>query len=264
MALIDDITLGRFIPGDSPLHRLDPRLKLIGLPLLVIAAFALPTAGQRLALGLLAGALILLAGGHWRFFARGLWILRWLFLFTLLLHLLLSPGRTLLGSTWLSLDGLLRGVQVCEQLALAVLFSSLLTLSTSPVQFAAAVAALLQPLARLGLPAREIATLLLLVLHFIPVLREEALAELAAARDAGAGAPRAGLLARGRAVGRMLAPLLLRLVDRADRLAHAAARGEEVVAEPEPLPPFWRLRPPDAAALLVFCVLLVLLFWGLR
>ena len=108
MALIDDITLGRFVPGDSILHRLDPRLKLGGLPVLVIAAFAAHTAGQRLALFLLAGTLILLAGGHWRFFLRGLWALRWLFLCTVLLHLLFSPGRTLFGSVWLSLDGLLR------------------------------------------------------------------------------------------------------------------------------------------------------------
>jgi len=270
MALIDDITLGRFVPGDSLLHRLDPRIKLFGLPLLVIAAFAAPAAGQRLALALLAAGLILLGGGHWRFFGRGLWLLRWLFLFTLLLHLLLSPGRTLLGSAWLSLDGLLRGLQVCEQLALAVLFSSLLTLTTSPPQLAAAVAAVLRPLGRLGFPARESAMLLLLVLHFIPLLREEALAELGAGGAAAADARRPGLLARGRvlargrAVGRMLAPLLLRLVERADRLAHAAASGEEVIAEPPPLPPLRRAGPLDAAALFLFPLLLTLLFTVLR
>lgn len=264
MALIDDITLGRFIPGNSLLHRLDPRLKLAGLPILVIAAFAAQTAGQRLALALLAAALILLAGGHWRFFLRGLWVLRWLFLCTVLLHLLFSPGRTLFGSLWLSLDGLLRGLQVCEQLALAVLFSSLLTLSTSPPELAAAVSCLLRPFARFGLPDRELSLLLLLALHFIPILREEALAQLAANRVMGENPARGRLLERGQAVGRMVAPLLLRLVDRADRLALAVAAGEPVVEALPSLPPFPRPRGADVLFLLTVVLCLLVIFGILR
>jgi energy-coupling factor transport system permease protein len=263
MALIDDITLGRYVPGDSILHRLDPRLKLAGLPILVIAAFVAHAAGQRLALVLLAATLILLAGGHWRFFLRGLWALRWLFLCTVLLHLLFSPGRTLFGSVWLSLDGLLRGLQVCEQLALAVLFSSLLTLSTSPPELAAAVSSLLQPFARFGLPVRELSLLLLLALHFIPILREEALAQLAANRVMGGGAG-SRLLERGQAVGRMVAPLLLRLVERADRLALAVAAGQPVVEELPPLPPFRCLRALDAFFLLSLGLCLLVIFGMLR
>lgn len=264
MALIDDITLGRFVPGDSFLHRLDPRLKLTGLPLLVIAAFAAHSLPRLAALALLAGGLILLAGGHWRFFGRGLWILRWLFLFTVLLHLFLSPGRTLLGSVWLSLDGLLRGLLICGQLVLAVLFSSLLTLSTSPAQLAAAVTAILRPWGRFGVPVKEVTLLLLLVLHFIPILREEALAQLAASRSRGDDPARGRLLERGRAAGRMVAPLLLRLVDRADRLALAVAAGEKVVEEPPPLHPFWRLNPADAVALSAGVLCLLLIFGVLR
>jgi energy-coupling factor transport system permease protein len=264
MALIDDITLGRFVPGDSLLHRLDPRLKLAGLPILVIAAFAAHTAGQRLALVLLAATLILLAGGHWRFFLRGVWALRWLFLCTVLLHLLFSPGRTLFGSVWLSHDGLLRGLQVCEQLALAVLFSSLLTLSTSPPELAAALSSLLLPFARFGLPARELSLLLLLVLHFIPILREEALAQLALSRSAGTNPARGRLLERGQAVGKMVAPLLLRLVDRADRLARAVAAGRPVVEELPPLPPYRWLRGIDLYFLLSLGLCLALIFGMLQ
>lgn len=259
MALIDDMTMGRYVGGDSFLHRLDPRLKLTAFPLLVIAAFAAHTVGQRLALALLAGALIILAGGHWRFFLRGLWALRWLFLCTVLLHLFFSPGRTLFGSLWLSHDGLLRGLQVCEQLALAILFSSLLTLSTSPEELAAAVSALLMPLARFGLPARELSLLLLLVLHFIPVLREEGLAQLAAGRESGSYSDHGRLLDRGRAVGKMVAPLILRLVDRADRLALAVAAGKPVVEPLSPLPSYRQLRGGNLYFLLtlVFCLVVI-------
>lgn len=264
MALIDDMTLGRFVQGDSFLHRLDPRLKLTLLPLLVIAAFVAHTQGQRLALGLLAVALILLAGGHWRFFLRGLWALRWLFLCTVLLHLLFSPGRTLFGSLWLSHDGLLRGLQVCEQLALAILFSSLLTLSTSPAELAAAVSALLLPLERFGLPAKELSQLLLLVLHFVPILREEGLAQLAASRATESFSSRGRLLERGRAVGKMVAPLILRLVDRADRLALAMAAGNPVVEEAPSLPPCRCLRGNNWYFLFGLVLCLLTIFGALR
>jgi len=260
MALIDDITLGRFVPGNSFLHRLDPRLKLAGLPLLVIAAFVAHSGSQRLFLVLLAATLILLAGGHWRFFLRGLWALRWLFLCTVLLHLLFSPGRTLFGNVWLSHDGLLRGLQVCEQLALAILFSSLLTLSTSPPELAAAVSALLLPMTRFGVPVKELSLLLLLALHFIPILREEGLAQLAASKTMGENPARGRLLERGQAVGRMVAPLILRLVDRADRLALAVAAGEPVVEELPPLPPCRRLRGGNIVFLLALGFSLVVIF----
>lgn len=264
MALIDDLTLGRFVQGDSFLHRLDPRLKLAVLPLLVIAAFAARTVEQRVALSLLSVTLILLAGGHWRFFLRGLWTLRWLFLCTVLLHLFFSPGRTLFGSLWLSLDGLLRGLQVCEQLALAILFSSLLTLSTSPAELAAAVSALLLPLGRFGIPTRQLSLLLLLVLHFIPILREEGLAQLAASRASGTNPVRGRLLERGQAVGRMVAPLILRLIDRADRLAMAVAAGEPVVEELPPLPPFRHLRGSNLYFPFVLFLGLAVIFGVLR
>lgn len=261
MALIDDITLGRFLPGNSFLHRLDPRLKLAVLPLLVIAAFAAPMPEQRLALGLLAGVLIVLAGGPWRFFLRGLWSLRWLFLCTLLLHLFFSPGRTLFGSPWLSLDGLLRGLQVCEQLALAILFSSLLTVSTAPAELAAALCALLQPLARFGMPVKELGLLLLLVLHFIPVLREEALAQWAHSRAEGNPAAGGRLLERAQVAGRMVAPLILRLVDRADRLARTVAAGEPGVETLPPLPPCRRL-PGSQLFFLIGILVCLLVIWG--
>jgi len=264
MTLIDDMTLGRHVGGDSFLHRLDPRLKLTALPLLVIAAFAAHTTGQRLALALLAAILIVLAGGHWRFFLRGLWALRWLFLCTVLLHLFFSPGRTLFGSLWLSLDGLLRGLQVCEQLALAILYSSLLTLTTSPAELAAALCALLQPLARFGVPVKELGLLLLLALHFIPVLREEGLAQLAAIRAKGENPARGRLLERGQSAGRMVAPLILRLVDRADRLALAVAAGEPVVEPLPPLPPCRRLPGNNLYFVFALVLCLVVIFGMLR
>ncbi|BCR05446.1 energy-coupling factor transporter transmembrane protein EcfT [Desulfuromonas versatilis] len=226
MAFLADLTLGRYVPRDSPLHRLDPRLKLVGLPLFVIACFAGPSPVRLGGLSALALVLALLCRLEWRIWWRGLWVLRWLLLFSLLLHLFLSPGRTLFGFAWLSLDGLLRGLQVCWQLSLAVVFSSLLTLTTSPGHLAGGIASLLAPLQRFGLPAREWALLLGLVMQFIPILRDEALEVYRQQSGQPEEKPPLGLPARIRLFGGLVAPLMLRLVDRADALAQCMARGE--------------------------------------
>lgn len=264
MGLLDDITLGRYEPRDSILHRLDPRLKLCGLPLLVIAVFAGQNPLRLSALALLAIVLVLLANIEWRIWWRGIWMLRWLLLFTLLLHLFLTPGRTLWGIGWLSQDGLLRGVLVCSQLVLAVHFSSLLTLTTSPREVAAAVAAVLSPLARFGFPVRDTSMLLLLVLHFVPIMREEAIGLLDSSSAEGVDLSHGPLIERGRALGRMIAPLLLRLVDRADDLARTVAAGEDVVGTSVKLTPFWPPRPIDFVALGAGLLLLITLLVGLQ
>lgn len=249
MGLLDDITLGRYEPRESILHRLDPRIKFCGLPLLVIAVFAGHDFVRLGGLALLVVVLILLSGIGWRTWWRGLRMLRWLFLFTLLLHLFLSPGKTLMGVGWLSHDGLLRGALVCSQLALAVLFSSLLTLTTSPREVAGACASLLAPLERFGFPVRETATLLLLVLHFVPVLREETIDLIECSRKRGIDPSRGSFVERGLALGRMTAPLLLRLVDRADALAESVAAGEDVIGDGAELKPLWPPRFVDLAFL---------------
>lgn len=231
MGLLDDITLGRYVPGDSPMHHLDARIKLCGLPLFIVASFAAPGPMRLAGLGGCALVMVLLAQVPWRVWWRGIRIFRWLFLATLLLHLLLTPGRTLFGLEWLSYDGLLRGLTVCTQLLLAIVFSSLLTLTSSVTGLTAAIASLLAPLQRFRIPVDELVWLLHLVLHFIPVLREEGAAQVEAFRRRGEDPGRGGILQRGRLVGRMLAPLMLGLVDRADLLAHEVAAGRHSMAD---------------------------------
>jgi len=254
MAFLEEMTLGRYVAGDSPLHRLDPRLKLIGLPLLVIAAFSGDTL-RLLALAPLALVLILLSKIEGRLWWKGVRVMRWLFLFTLALHLFLSPGRTIPGIAWLSLDGLLLGLLICGRLLLAILFSSMLTLTTSPLELTWAFSVLLKPLRRLGLAVQEWTLLLLLVLHFIPVLREEAAALARHRRDRGEGLEGRTFMDRARLLSGMVAPLVLRLVDRADELAHAAVRGEPLFPEEALLGVGRPLARRDA--LILFCSLVV-------
>jgi energy-coupling factor transport system permease protein len=239
MSLIDDITLGRFYPRDSILHRLDPRIKLAVLPLFVIASFSGAAFSHLALLGCAAAFLILLAKVAWKVWWRGIWIFRWLFLFTLLLHLLLSPGKTLLGVAWLSQDGLRQGILVCLQLTLAVTFSSLITLTTPPSKIAAALLSLLSPLQRIGIPAQKISFLFSLVLEFIPILREEAKDLILECSYIKARDDRLFKVVQKKIqVLRQVVPLLLhRLVERADKMARAYAKGELSTEQEEPLQP---------------------------
>jgi len=256
--VLDDLMLGRYVPGDSPLHRLDARLKLGVLPLFAIASFANDAPARLAALAFCLVTLFILSGLPWRFVSRSLRSLRWLLLFTLLLHLFLTPGRTLFGLEMLSYDGLLRGLTVSVQLLLAMAFSSLLTLTTSAEALAAAVATLLAPLGRFGLSVAEPIRLGQLVLRFIPLMREEAALQIAVFRSRGEDLGRGSPAARGRLAARMLAPLIIGLVERADALARASAMtGSTLESSPAAFVPSPWNGPLAAGALLA-----LLLIWG--
>lgn len=242
---------------DSPLRKLDARVKLLLLPMLVIAVFAAPSLARLAVLLGVAMLLVMLSRVGIGRFWRPLHMLRWLFLCTVLLHLFFTPGRTLLGIVWLSMDGLLAGLLICFQLALAVTLSSLLTLTTPPEELVHGGVSLLSPLRRFGLPVERGGALLLLVLHFIPMLGEEAVRLLAAKEQRAKS-----LSARLKALLIFLETLLLRLVERAEAMAQAR------VAEPlpEPLPPSagtGTLSYADRLTLLGGAAFVVLLWVGL-
>jgi energy-coupling factor transport system permease protein len=259
MSFIDDITLGSYHPRDSFLHRLDPRIKLGILPLFVVASFAGGGFPRLAALAWAALFLLLLGNIALGVWWRGVWVFRWLFLCTLLLHLFLTPGRTLLGVAWLSQDGLVQGSQACCRLALAVTFSSLLTLTTPPSRVAAALFSLLAPLSRIGIPAQRISFLFRLVLEFIPILRDEA-RELVARCRYPAREGFFGRLGTRIDILREVVPLLLhRMVERADAMAKAYASGE-IRFEQETLEPLGANRSNLTAAVAGFLFLLVTVF----
>jgi energy-coupling factor transport system permease protein len=216
--------------AETPLHRADPRLKLLVCGGLAVAAFVAGNWQRLVVAGATLAVLLFLARCGPRWLLRTLLPLRWLLLFTLLLHLLLSPGNTLFGVPWLSRDGLVLGLLICTQLAMAALAAALLTMTASAEQTALACSWLLYPLARLGCPVHRWQELIVLVLHFVPVLREE----LQATAVPGTG--RWSL--RVVAWEERLLPLFDRLVTRADRLTERLATGKESLLPTRSLPSF--------------------------
>ena len=225
MKLLRDLTLGLYLPGTSPVHDLDPRAKLTACAVAMATAFVpgvwwgAAWSWPLLAVGLLLSRVPL------GVFLRGFRPFGWLFAFTLLLHGLTTPGSALVQVPGLSLaftrEGLSQGAGVSAQLATAVGFSSLLSLTTSPTDLVWALERLGKPLARLGVPVGEFCVTALLAIRFFPILYEEAdrltLALKARGLDPGEG----GLWRRWRNTVPLVVPLFRQVLQRADTLALA-------------------------------------------
>lgn len=219
-------------PGETLLHHVDSRLKVCACLLVVAQTFAadgwiqfmLPALAILLSLSIVAP----LPRPVWRTF----WMLRWFLLFTLLMYLLFSQGRTLMGVSWLSLDGLLRGVFVCAQMLLAVLSAMLLSVTTSIEELVGAFGWFAKPLQWLGCKTDEWQQILLLTVGFVSVVGEEV--KEVPSRMNGSYEDRAKAPAGRRNEKRadMLRTFVQRMVERGDTAAHFVASGSGLYQQP--------------------------------
>lgn len=239
MTLFQDVTLGRYLPGDSPVHRLDPRAKILAC-LLVLAGSFVSGSGW----GVVACWPLLAYGVHASkvpvtTFLRGLKPFGWLLAFTVAVHGLTTPGTTVGIFPLLTWEGVTRGSALAAQLATAIGYSSLLTLTTDPAELVWGMERLLSPLGWLGVPVEEFCFTLLMALHFFPILHEEV--ETLSARQEG-NKPR-GLMARARYAARLVAPLFR------NALARAETVGLELETRTLARRPVQRFRTPEWAIL---------------
>jgi energy-coupling factor transport system permease protein len=224
LSLIKSITIGQYLPGNSPIHRLDPRLKIIALILYIITIFYVRTFGGFGAAFLFTAFLLLLSRLPLRYIIRGLRPVLFLVVFTILLHFFLTKG----GEVWVRLGpltiesaGVRLGLFMSLRLLFLVVTTSLLTLTTSPIALTDGIEYLLKPFKRVGLPAHEIAMMMTIALRFIPTLMEESQKIMKAQMARGADFESGGLIKRARSMAPLLVPLFISAFRRADDLAVA-------------------------------------------
>jgi energy-coupling factor transport system permease protein len=166
---------GLYIPTNSPLHRLDPRVKMGAALLLMTIPFAAPSLRSNLLLSAFVIALALLSSAPPLALLRTLRTILWVGFFMFFFYLFTTPGRPLvaLGSAAVTWEGLLAGATQIYRLCLLVVIAALLTFTTSPSQLAHGLEALLGPLTRLGLPVRELAMVVTIALRFVPTFFDE-------------------------------------------------------------------------------------------
>ena len=218
------ISMGQYLPGNSPLHRLDPRVKLGGTLVLVLSVFGITTPVQLL-LGL-AGIAALFACAHVPLTKVAASIRPVVAILTLLavFNLFFVQEGDVLWR-WGVLDVTTGGVRVAViyslRLVIATLAAALMLLTTTPTQITDACDAALSPLARLGLPGHELAMVFSLMLRFIPTLADETQAILDAQTMRGAPIGKGSPIRRARSLMPVLIALLASSAHHADGLSRA-------------------------------------------
>lgn len=216
------VIIGQYIPLDSVVHRLDPRSKLLFVAFGIVTLFLVQSWASFFILGVFLLSLTFVARLSLRYLFRGLRPLWILLLFTLCLHVFFTPDGTLLfGFLRVSLEGFVKGLFIIVRLVLLVVVTTLLTLTTSPIELTDGMEGLLSPLKRWGFPAHELAMMMTIALRFIPTLLEEADRIMKAQMARGADFESGGLMKRIRGLVPLLVPLFVSAFRRAEDLAVA-------------------------------------------
>lgn len=221
--MLKDITLGQYFPGQSFIHVLDPRCKIVATLLVIVAIFI----AQSLMSYAVLTVFILLCFGIARLPLRlivkslkPLWVIIAL---TMAIHVFTTPGQviwqwSIFHITW---EGICQGTLMTGRLIYLIVFSSLLTYTTSPIVLTDGIEHLLNPFKRIGVPAHELAMMMTIALRFIPTLLEETDRIMKAQTARGANFTSGNLLQRGKNMIPLLVPLFVSAFRRADDLATA-------------------------------------------
>ena len=221
--MIRDITLGQYYPGNSWIHRLDPRVKILATILYIVALFVVKDfIGFATAfVGLVAVTAI--SKVPVSFILRGLKPVFLIILFTFVINMFMIKGEVLVSLWFLEItwEGLRTAVFMGVRLVLLIIGSSLLTLTTKPISLTDGIEALLSPFRRFGLPAHELAMMMTIALRFIPTLLEETDKIMKAQQARGADFESGNIINRAKALIPILVPLFISAFRIAQELAMA-------------------------------------------
>ena len=253
--MIRDITLGQYYPTDSVLHRLDPRVKLMGTLIYVISLFLFQDFTGYIVATLFLVSMIVLSHVPVSFMLKGLKAVFILLIFTAVLNALLTPGRELV-SFWkitITKEGLRFAAFMVLRIIYLIVGSSIMTLTTTPSSLTDGLEKGLGWMKILKVPVHEIAMMMSIALTFIPVLLEETDKIIKAQQARGADFDSGNLLRRVRSLVPILVPLFVSAFRRANDLAIAMEarcyRGGEGRTKMNPLK--YKLRDGIAYAVLV-------------
>ena len=222
--MLNDITLGQYFPGNSVIHRMDPRMKLILTILYIVGVFIVANLpGYAIALAFLY-IVVRISGIKFSYLAKGVKPLRFIIIFTFILNLFFVQGETpifTLGFFTLTKEALNNAIYFALRLVFLVMGTSMLTLTTSPVQLTDGLERIMHPLEKIHFPAHELAMMMTIALRFIPTLIEETEKIMNAQKARGAMLDSGTFTQRIKALVPILIPLFISAFRRADELAMA-------------------------------------------
>ena len=221
--MLKDITIGQFFPGNSAVHRLDPRVKIVLTVALIVLLFL---AQGPVSYGLIILFLALVIGISRispKMVVRGLKPILLIVMFTAVLNLFYTPGDYVWQWKFLhiSVEGIRMAIFMVLRLMLLIIATSMLTYTTSPIQLTDGLERLLAPLKKLHVPVHELSMMMSIALRFIPTLIEETEKIISAQKARGADFDSGNLIQRAKAMIPILVPLFISAFRRADELATA-------------------------------------------
>lgn len=226
---MDNMILGRYIPGNSIVHRLDPRSKLVAMILLIMIVFLANNPITNVILFVVTGIFVALSEVPLSFFIKGLRSMFFLIAFTTLFQLFFISGGDVLfemGFIKITSQGIEQAGIIFCRFVLIIFFSTLLTLTTMPLSLATAVESLLGPLKRFKVPVHEIGLMLSMSLRFVPTLMDDTIRIMNAQKARGVDFGEGNIIQKVKAMIPILIPLFATSLKRADSLATAMeARG---------------------------------------
>ncbi len=224
--MISDITLGQFFPGKSPIHRLDPRTKIILATLFIVSVFLASNPAAFLLLAIITLSLVFVSGISFKVINKSIKPLVFILLFTALLNILMTKGEgEPLLSFWvvnIYVEGIARAAMMALRVIMLIVGTSvLLTYTTSPISLTDGLEALLSPLKKINVPVHTFAMMMSIALRFIPTLVEETEKIMNAQKSRGADFSSGSLVKRAKALIPLLVPLFVSSFKRAEELATA-------------------------------------------
>ncbi|MCI5885230.1 MAG: energy-coupling factor transporter transmembrane protein EcfT [Clostridiales bacterium] len=221
--MLRDITLGQYYPGESLVHKLDARIKIIATVAFIAAVFIVDNFYGFVIIMAVLAAVIGISKVPLRFILRGLKPVFVIILFTFVLNLFMIRGEVLwsLGFLHITKQGLHTAVFLAIRLIFLIIGSSMLTLTTRPISLTDGIEKLLNPLKRFKVPAHELAMMMTIALRFIPTLMEETDKIMKAQQARGADFESGNLMRRIKALIPILVPLFISAFRIASDLAMA-------------------------------------------
>ncbi|MGG3955631.1 energy-coupling factor transporter transmembrane protein EcfT [Bhargavaea massiliensis] len=222
--MMNSMIIGKYVPGDSFIHRLDPRTKLITMFIYVFIVFLANNGWTYGLLTFFTCILLFLSRIRLSFFVKGLKPILWVIVFTFLLHVLLTKEGHVVFQ-WFGMEvydqGIQQGAFISLRFLLLIVVTTLLTLTTTPIEVTDGMESLLSPLKKWNIPVHELALMMSISLRFIPTLMEETEKIMKAQAARGVDFSGGPLSERMRAMTALLVPLFISAFKRAEELAVA-------------------------------------------
>ena len=224
--MISDITLGQFFPGYSPIHKLDPRTKIILSTLFIVAVFVANNPASFLLIGIVSLILVVLSRISMSVVFKGIKPILFILLFTALINVFMTSGEGApLVEFWvikIYREGIIRAILMALRVVILIVGTSiLLTYTTSPIALTDGLESLLSPLKKIKVPVHTFAMMMSIALRFIPTLVEETEKIMNAQKSRGADFTSGTLVQRAKALVPLLIPLFVSSFKRAEELATA-------------------------------------------